>query len=190
MTELCVYARVHLGPRGDARRNRPPMGGVGKRPPGPEGLSSQRKPPGRVEPSWGSRNQSRPSRLCPPPRQGPHGGLDGDLPQARSARTRPGSLLWMAWWAPAQGRTGLPSAWRPGLTITAKSHRRPRRVWAHSPAHSAQAPLAVCPDPANRSVITAALCPPLPPSSLGPGPTLPARRAAACWAGWVGHLGT
>ena len=44
--------------------------------------------------------------------------------------------------------------------------------------------------PANRSVITAPLCPPLPSSSLGPGPTLPARRAAACWAGWVGHLGT
>ena len=94
MTELCVCARVHLGPRGDARRNRPPMGGVGRGPPGPEGLSSQRKPLGRVEPSWGSRNQSRLSRLCPPPRPGPHGGLDRDLYQASSARTHPGSLLW------------------------------------------------------------------------------------------------
>lgn len=76
------------------------MGGVRRGPPGPEALSSQRKPPGRGEAGWGrgeagwgSGNQSCPSRLCPPG-PGPHGGLDGDLHQPSSARTRPGSLLW------------------------------------------------------------------------------------------------
>ena len=100
-----------------------PRGRGGRGPPGPEELSSQRKPPRRGEAGWGSGNQSCPSRLCPPPGPGPHGRLDGDLlspaPRGRTQALSSGRV----WWAPARGRTGLPPACRPGLTITAKSAR-------------------------------------------------------------------
>ena len=54
----------------------------------------------------------------------PRDGLDADLHQPSSARTPPGSPLWTMWGGLAQGRTGLPPAWLPGLTFTAgRAHK-------------------------------------------------------------------
>lgn len=169
------------------------MGGVHRGPPGPEALSSQGKPPGRGEAGWGSGNQSCPSRLCPPPGPGPHGGLDGDLHQPSSARTRPGSLLWTGVVDTRSGSYWPPSCLLAGPHDHGQERGRPQDAGHVTPPTARMRLWSCVLTLANRSAITAPLYHPPPspgPSSLGPEPTLPDGWAAAQWAGWVGHLGT
>ena len=63
---VCVHALTCAfmeTPRGIS----PTWEGVGRGPPGSEGLSSQSKPHGRVEAGGGGGNHPRSSGLCPPP---------------------------------------------------------------------------------------------------------------------------
>lgn len=103
MTELCVCARVHLGPRGDAQRNRPPWEGWagvlwdlrGSHPRGnPRGLS----PAGEV----GTNPVLLDSAHLPG--QGLMAGWTGTcIRPALRGRAQALSSGWV-WWAPAQGR--------------------------------------------------------------------------------------
>ena len=121
-----VCAHVHLRPRGDAQRNRPPW----------EGCTGVLQDLRRSHPRGNPRGGVRPAGAVGTnpvlldsahlPGRGLMAGWTGTCispaPRGRAQALSSGRV----WWTPARGHTGLPPACRPGLTITAKSAGDPR----------------------------------------------------------------